>query len=56
MNRITNNIHRLKTTGEMSGPFGKVVKISKEEKAKHIHPRRKRSQPEGGIDENQTCI
>ena len=42
MNRITNDIHRLKTTGETRGRDGKVIQVSKEEKAKHIHPRRKR--------------
>lgn len=48
MNRITNDIHRLKTTGKTRGLDGKVVKISKEEKVKHIHPRRKRFEAEDG--------
>jgi hypothetical protein len=42
MNRITNDLHRLKTTGKMRGIFEKAVKISKEEKARHVH-RRKRN-------------
>lgn len=41
MNRITNDIHRLKTTGKTRGRDGRVVKPSKQEQAKHIHPRRK---------------
>ena len=40
MNRITSNISRLKKTGETKD--GSPVKISKEEKAKHVHPRRSR--------------
>lgn len=37
MNRVTRNISRIKRTGEtkLDGP----VKISKEEKARHIYPR-----------------
>ena len=37
MNRITKNISRLKKTG--TARFNEPVKISKEEKAKHLHPR-----------------
>lgn len=42
MNRVTRNIARIKKTGEtqLDGP----VKISKEEKARHVHPRHKRSE------------
>ncbi len=38
MNRITSNISHLKKTGETKD--GSPVKISKEEKARHVHPRR----------------
>ena len=48
MNKITNDLHRFKTTGRTRGIDGKVIKVSKEEKAKHIHPRRKRFKAEDG--------
>lgn len=40
MNRITSSISRLKKTGET--PLDGPVKISKEEIARHVHPRRLR--------------
>ena len=48
MNQITNDLHRFKTTGKTRGIDGQVVKISKGEKAKHIHPRRKRFEAKDG--------
>ena len=44
MNRVTRNIARIKKTGEtkLDGP----AKISKEEIARHVHPRHKRKDPE----------
>ena len=42
MNRITSNIARLKKTGETKDYS--PVKISKEEKARHVHPRRLRKE------------
>lgn len=40
MNRVTKNIARIKKTGET--PLDGPVKISKEEKERHVHPRHKR--------------
>ncbi len=40
MNRTTSNISRLKKTGEAR--FNELVKISKKEMARHLHPRHKR--------------
>lgn len=40
MNRITSDISRLRKTGETK--FHETFKISKEEIAKHVHPRHKR--------------
>lgn len=47
MNRVTRNISRIKRTGETKrdGP----AKISKEEIARHVHPRHKR--PEDKTDD-----
>ena len=47
MNRIMRNISRLKMTGKAR--FNEPVKISKEEKAKHLHPRRLRK----GAEDNK---
>ena len=50
MNRITSNISRLKKTGETKDYS--PVKISKEETARHVHPRHKRKGP----GENQDSV
>ncbi len=47
MNKITSSISRLKKTGKAR--FNESVKISKEEKARHLHPRRLRK----GIEDNK---